>query len=546
MLPTIDRDEARFAQASRQMLESVVLPEADLDPVLHRGGAILPLVGGRERINKPPMIYWLQASAAGILTLGQPQHDAIWMYRVPSLIAGIITLLVLWRAASLRFGPRIGLLACLMLAASPLFAWEVRQARSDMVLVAATTLAMAALWSLWDGRGRTRYTPLVLWLAVTVGVLTKGPVVLIVVLLAALTLSITTRRWRWLARTQPWIGALLIAGTIGPWLYAVGERVGHADLWQRLLDETLGRSLEPAEGHSGPPGYHLLLSAALFWPGVVLAGREFVGAIARLVRTTRRRVAPRPSLLFLAAWLIPTWLVMELISTKLPHYVLPLYPALAVLCARAVITADRSSRACSPLASSLDSDRGVAIGTWLWRWGGVLLLVGVPLVFALIVGPIWWPIFVVMLAVGWFPPPNPLAQAKTERSRLGWAGAESRALLAAAAFALLIPVGIALSPSLHITQQIVRELDAPSLERVGAVGYHEDSLVFATRGKLTRLNADALPQFIAEHPDATLILPDELVTPDHRVRTIVAGFNYSKGKRQTYSIIVPTAQRDLP
>lgn len=524
------------------MLESVVLPEAELDPVLHRGGAVLPMVGGRERINKPPMIYWLQASAAGVLTLGQPQHDAIWMYRVPSLIAGIITLLVLWRAASLRFGPRIGLLACLMLATSPLFAWEVRQARSDMVLVAATTLAMAALWSLWDGRGRQWHTSLVLWLAVAVGVLTKGPVVLLVVLLTALTLSITTRRWRWLARTHPWIGALLIAGTLGPWLYAVGERVGHAALWQRLLDETLGRSLEPAEGHSGPPGYHLLLSVVLFWPGVVLAGSEFVAALARLVRTSRRRVTPRPSLLFLAAWLIPTWLVMELISTKLPHYVLPLYPALAVLCARAVIIADRSTRLSLSRPSRFNSERRVVIGTWLWRWGGVLLLVGVPLVFAFIVSPIWWPIFIAMLAVGWFPPPNPLRTSKG----LGWSGVQTRALLAAAAFALLIPVGIALSPSLHITQQIVGELDAPAMVDVGAVGYHEDSLVFATRGRLTRLDADVLPQFIAEHPDATLILPNDLVTPDQHVRTTVEGFNYSKGKRQTYSIIVPTVQRESP
>ena len=111
LLPVIDRDEARFAQASRQMFEAVALPESERDVTLHSGGAVVPMVGGRERINKPPMIYWLQAGSAAVFSRGQPSADAVWMYRVPSLIAAIITLLTVWRAVAMRFGPRAALLA---------------------------------------------------------------------------------------------------------------------------------------------------------------------------------------------------------------------------------------------------------------------------------------------------------------------------------------------------------------------------------------------------------------------------------------------------
>ncbi len=522
LLPTIDRDEARFAQASRQMLESVVVPEAQRDPDLHSGGAVVPMVGGRERINKPPMIYWLQAASAGTLTLGEPARDAIWMYRVPSLIAAILAVLSLWRMGCLRLGPRIGLLAALVLASSPLFAWEACQARSDMVLVAATTVAMAALWSLFDGRGRRWHTPLVLWLAVTVGVLTKGPVILLVVLSAAITVSLATRRWKWLARTQPWIGVLLIAATLGPWLFAVGEHVGHAEFWERIRSETLGRSLEPAEGHWGPPGYHLVLSAVLFWPGAALAGREILGSIARLFSGATGRRTPRPGLAMLAAWLIPTWLVMELISTKLPHYVLPLYPALALLSARAVVVAHRTGL-------SAPADRVLALGISVWRWLGLAVLVGVPVAFAVLLHWLWWPIALVMfLAVG-LPPINPF--------KIGWLCAHEKAMVAAGAFALLVPVGIALSPKIHLTQQIVRALGARTPSHVGAVGYHEDSLVFATRGTLARLASSDAEAFLLAHPAATLIVPADTPVAKGTVIGAVEGFNYSKGKHQSLLIV---------
>jgi hypothetical protein len=149
-IPPVDRDESRFAQASRQMFESVALPEGERDAELHSGGLAVPMVGGKPRLNKPPLIYWLQGGSAAVFTGGDPLADAIWMYRVPSLVAGLVIVLATWRLGCSMFDPRVGWVGACLLAVSPVFVWEAHQARADMVMVAWTTLAMGQLWKLWN------------------------------------------------------------------------------------------------------------------------------------------------------------------------------------------------------------------------------------------------------------------------------------------------------------------------------------------------------------------------------------------------------------
>ena len=76
------------------------------------------------------------------------------------------------------------------------------------------------------------------------------------------------------------------------------------------------------ESHGAPPGLYLLLFWVTFWPGAALAGMA-----APAVWRARRE----PGAQYLLAWLIPSWIVFEIVVTKLPHYVLPLYPAIAIL-----------------------------------------------------------------------------------------------------------------------------------------------------------------------------------------------------------------------
>lgn len=130
-IPPIDRDESRFAQASRQMFESRALPPAEQDDDLHSGGLTIPRVQDRDRLSKPPLIYWLQAAGAAAFTGGDPGRDAIWMYRVPSLVAAMLTVLATWRIGVSMFDPRAAWLGAAMLGVSPVFVWEAHQARAD-------------------------------------------------------------------------------------------------------------------------------------------------------------------------------------------------------------------------------------------------------------------------------------------------------------------------------------------------------------------------------------------------------------------------------
>src|SRR5207249_896749 len=88
------------------------------------------------------------------------------------------------------------------------------------------------------------------------------------------------------------------------------------------------------ESHGAPPGTYFLLFWLTFWPGATLAALA-----APAVWAARGK----PAIEFLLAWLVPSWLVLELVITKLPHYVLPLYPAIAILIA-GVIDARMLSR----------------------------------------------------------------------------------------------------------------------------------------------------------------------------------------------------------
>jgi 4-amino-4-deoxy-L-arabinose transferase-like glycosyltransferase len=197
-----------------------------------------------------------------------------------------------------------------------------------------------------------------------------------IVALTVIALSLASRNARWLLRLNPILGLLIIAAIVGPWVYLVGQREGWAHYLTIIRNETLGRSTEAAEHHWGPPGYHLLLLPVLFWPGSLLtaaaiarawrrarAGKPTGAVVGRSGPATRSRwtFTTRPET-FLLAWIIPSWLIFELIATKLPHYTMPLYPAIALLSARTVCAAAAGK---FPFARSILDRIGVTV------WGGI-------------------------------------------------------------------------------------------------------------------------------------------------------------------------------
>ena len=142
-----------------------------------------------------------------------------------------------------------------------------------------------------------------------------------------------------------------------PWLVAIGV-VSHGAFFEKAVGHNLlGKVGAGEQAHGQPPGYYLALFTATFWPGSLAAA-----AAAPFVWRERRT----PQVRFLIAWIVPTWLLFELIATKLPHYVLPIYPAIACLAAGAATTG----------VKRVASRRWTIAG---WIYGGVWLAVGLAL-----------------------------------------------------------------------------------------------------------------------------------------------------------------------
>jgi 4-amino-4-deoxy-L-arabinose transferase-like glycosyltransferase len=315
-IPPVDRDEARFAQATRQMIESRDYVDIRFQDEV--------------RYKKPVGIYWLQMAAVKTgEKLGIPDaHTTIWLYRLPSLFGAIGAVLLTYWAALVFVSRRIAYLAALMMATCVLLGVEARLAKTDAVLLACCVAAMGVMARAYLRQSLARDVgwghAFMLWTGIAVGILVKGPVILMVAGLAAVALSIADRSARWLLHLRPAPGILWVLLLVLPWFVAIMAKSGDSFLQESVGGDLLSKIFQGQESHGAPPGYYLLLFWLTFWPAAPLAAVA-VPAVWR----ARREPAQR----FLIAWIVPSWIVFELVITKLPHYVLPLYPAIAILIA---------------------------------------------------------------------------------------------------------------------------------------------------------------------------------------------------------------------
>src|SRR5882757_4833796 len=197
-IPPIDRDEARFAQATKQMVES-----GDFVDIRFQDDV---------RYKKPVGVYWLQSAAVETASkLGVPRAQLrIWLYRVPSLIGAIgAVLLTYWTA--LAFVTRPGAaLAALMMASCVLLGAEARLAKTDAMLLLTVTAAMGAMarvylsWQRGEDPAHPSWgPPAIFWTALAAGILIKGPLILMFVGLAMAALAILDRSAAWFLRMRP-------------------------------------------------------------------------------------------------------------------------------------------------------------------------------------------------------------------------------------------------------------------------------------------------------------------------------------------------------
>ncbi|WP_414692397.1 ArnT family glycosyltransferase [Phenylobacterium sp.] len=315
-VPPLDRDESRFAQATAQMLEThdfVVIRFQD-----------------QPRFKKPVGIHWLQSLSVSLVS--DPEARAIWAYRLPSLAGAMLAAAACAWGAAAFFGAEAGLFSGALLGATLLLSTEAMIAKTDAVLCGATTLAMAALGRIYaaarDGPPAPRSAVWLFWAAIGLATLVKGPIGPMVAALAIVLLALLDRRPGWLMRMKWWWGLIIVAVIVGPWAGAVTVATDGA-FWSAAFGGDLAPKLAGGqETHGAPPGYHTLLAPLLAFPMTLLL------PAAAVVGWTRRR---EPGVRFALAWLIPSWLVFEAMPTKLVHYPLPTYGALAWLAGAALV-----------------------------------------------------------------------------------------------------------------------------------------------------------------------------------------------------------------
>lgn len=550
-LPALDRDESRFAQSSRQMLDS--------------GNFVDIRFGNEPRYKKPAGIYWAQAAAtavAGHIENIEGDHSHIWTYRLPSLIGGIAAVwLTFWVGST--FGAEVGLLGALLLGFTVLMTAEATIATTDAVLLASVMGTMAVLMRIYRAarEGIVVPTRMVLWgwFSFAVAVLVKGPPVVGVV--AATVLVLTVWDWwdgrprktaaapveggdaaatppsppvplkslfLWLKQTKPHLGLPLVLAIAAPWAIAIWVESHGSFFQQSLGHDFAGKLVSGQESHGLPPGYNLLLSAVAFWPGILFVLPAIGLAVTR---------AREPAIRFLLAWAGGFWLVCELVPTKLPQYVLPAYPALAILTALWILAAKEDAlplwRRVLPYISALQFLLGLAG------------LVAAPLILTRLYGG--------GMDMGLLPYAIAAGVAGLAALAMALRGARRIAMaLGLLSLAIIVPT-LTVGAGPRLTQMWMSERLAALVERDGnpndpppaIAGFQEPSLVFAlgadvnltdgagaakqgaNQGGLALVDDFQRPAFLAHLAE----LQSDAVAVDD-----IAGFNYSRGKQTHVTI----------
>jgi 4-amino-4-deoxy-L-arabinose transferase-like glycosyltransferase len=375
-----DRDEPRNAGCAAEMLE--------------RGDWVVPIFNDQLRHQKPALLYWLMMVSYSIF--GQTEFGA----RFGSALLGTGTVLLTFAMGSMLYSRTVGIWSAVILCTTLMFGVASRAATPDATLIffmtAGLTIFVAANREAFRCSGQravvfpqTLGWSLLFFLALALAVLAKG-LAGFVVPMAVIGLFLLLERlprcqtpgktvgllqglfrlpliriwhpghfWRTFVSMRPLLGVLVVLLVAGPWYVWVGMRTDGEFLRRFFLDEHLGRATRSFENHSGGWWFYPVAIMIGFFPWSILTlpvGLE--------LNRDRQEGLPRGTV-FLLGWVAVIVALFSLVATKLPSYVTPTYPAIAVLVGVAV---DRFAR-------------GVPKGNAVWfRWAFVALgLVAVPI-----------------------------------------------------------------------------------------------------------------------------------------------------------------------
>ena len=307
----IKPDEGRYAEISREMAAS--------------GDWLTPRLNGIKYFEKPPLQYWTTAAAYRVFGL----HE--WTARLWTALTGFLTVLVVWAAGRRLFGPAAGNYAAMVLISNVYFVVAGHVNSLDMGLAFFTTLALAG-FCLTErhlaGSPAQRAWMLAVWAAMALAVLSKGLIGIVFPGMTLLAYSIAMRdraAWRRLALLP---GALLFLAIAAPWFVAVSV-VNPEFPWFFFVHEHFLRYSTDAGRRPAPVYYFAVVLALGMLPWTLV----MLEALWRAARRLAARNADRTETVLLL-WIAVVFVFFSISKSKLPSYILPLFPAVALLMGR--------------------------------------------------------------------------------------------------------------------------------------------------------------------------------------------------------------------
>lgn len=301
-------DEPRYALIAREML--------------HSGDWVVLQRNGEVYREKPPLLFWTIAAISA--PLGDVNE---FTARTPSILAALVTLLLTYDLARRMFGPHAGLWSALVLATTFRFWWQSNTGQIDMLLTACTTLSLYALWR-WH-ESRHAQWPVAYHAGTALALLAKGPPALIFTLVGAVGFLWGRRDER--RGLGLWLGVPLSIVPVAAWFY-FSRQTGGGDVGSEVSGtfarQIMGRIFSGVS-HTQPPWYYLKILPIEWFPWILI----FPWMLVYTWRTRREG----PAMRLLLAWVVPAFVLFHIIVEKRALYLLPLYPALAILVARSLL-----------------------------------------------------------------------------------------------------------------------------------------------------------------------------------------------------------------
>jgi 4-amino-4-deoxy-L-arabinose transferase-like glycosyltransferase len=457
-----DRDEPRFARAAVEMVRT--------------GDVMVPRFDGQLRPDKPPLVYWLMMPWIG--ALGATDLAV----RIPSILATLITALATFHIGKTLGGEDVGLRAAAVGALMPLPMLLGSAATADATMLAGITVSMAILVDRALHGARRLHLPL-LCLALSWAMLAKGPVGPCIFLLACASASIAGRGKLDLGRR--WWGVVAIALLVSISIFlcwaipaneATGGELARIGIGRHLIE----RSTSALESHGGSGWSGWILGLPFYLPVLLLGAAPISALLVPIVARRRQLFGGDGAGVLLASLILPTLLLMTLVATKLPHYILATFPGIAVTVALCWTRVERGE---------VDENLLGGVAGRLGRWIAALMLVVTAIAFVVVLMTYSGSRTVMIcVAAGLITTAVLTVNLKPGVSFVGWKGPGF--LAAATGFCLLAMLtGLGqLQSSWQLGPQIARVIDSSVAPDAPFVvdGYHEPSLVFA-------LDRDPLP-----------------------------------------------------